>query len=298
MSQNRSLPRNVTFYDATKPDVALGGLVQNGSITEANFLDMLEILLVVNWDPLRVQGRKSSHIVSRTDMPLRVGVYDIYCDVANFRSFFRINDEPWIHRLVSRYTCHGEDTIHREICDRDWKCVISGVVNPEILIQADNWAGFEVAHIFPLERGSHWTRCNYGRWITDMDDATGSLKINSSQNGILLLATAHLMFKQYLISVNPDDGYKVVVFDIDRFGFDGRILDPVCRSRADPHHISDELLRWHFRQAVLANLRGEGEPIFEHDLLPGTDMVGEIFASPYAQERFELEIGARLREAA
>jgi len=98
------------------------------------------------------------------------------------------------------------------------------------------------------------------------------------------------------ITVNLDDGYKVAVFDTDIYGYDGRILDPVCRNPADPHCISDYLLRWHFRQSVLANVRGAGEPILEHDIPPGTDMVGEILAGPYARERFELEIAARLRE--
>ncbi|KAG0127466.1 hypothetical protein HOY82DRAFT_586872 [Tuber indicum] len=277
MSQNRSLLRNVTFYDATNPEEALGGLAQNGSITEANFLDMLGILLVVDGSPLRVQERISSHIVSRTDVPLKTGVYDIYCDAA-----IQVSDQPWIQRLVS-------------LSNRDRKCVISGIVNPEICIESHDWTGFEVAHIFPLERENYWIQHNYGRCITDIDDAAGSSKINSSQNGFFLRTDIHQMFKQYLWSVNPDDGYKVVVFTIDRFGFDGRILDPVCRSTTDPHRVSDELLRWHYRQSVLANLRGAGEPLFEHDFSPGTDVVGEILAGPYAQERFELEIAARLR---
>jgi len=47
MSLTQPDRRNVTFYDAASPNVALGGLVHNGSITEANFLDMLEFVLVV-----------------------------------------------------------------------------------------------------------------------------------------------------------------------------------------------------------------------------------------------------------
>ena len=69
----------------------------------------------------------------------------------------------------------------------------------------------------------------------------------------------------------------------------------MCRNLTDPHCVSEQLLRWHFRQSVLANMRGEGEPIFEHDFPPGTDMVGEIRDGPYAKERFEMEIAARLR---
>ena len=38
----------------------------------------------------------------------------------------------------------------------------------------------------------------------------------------------------------------------------------------DPERPVDELLRWHFRQAVLANVRGQGEPCFDPD-----DMIDE-----------------------
>ena len=34
----------------------------------------------------------------------------------------------------------------------------------------------------------------------------------------------------------------------------------------NPQRPVDELVRWHFRQAVLANMKGAGEPIFEHEL--------------------------------
>jgi len=80
MPTDRSHPRSVSFYDYTHPDVALGGFVQNNSITEGNFLDILGILLVVEGSPIRVQERISSHIVSRTDVPLKRGAYDIYSE--------------------------------------------------------------------------------------------------------------------------------------------------------------------------------------------------------------------------
>ncbi|KAG0132638.1 hypothetical protein HOY82DRAFT_606320 [Tuber indicum] len=91
-----------------------------------------------------------------------------------------------------------------------------------------------------------------------------------------LLDTAiHTKFDQYLISVNPDD--------------------PVYRNPDDPHSVSDKLLRWHFIQSILANVRGAGHPILEHDFPPGHDMAGEILAGPHGQKRFELEIASRLR---
>jgi len=56
MALNRSLPRKVFFYDATKPDETLGGFFKHASVTEANFLDILRMLLVIK-GPIRVQER-------------------------------------------------------------------------------------------------------------------------------------------------------------------------------------------------------------------------------------------------
>ncbi|KAG0636998.1 hypothetical protein HOY80DRAFT_1010955 [Tuber brumale] len=246
MSQYRSLLPNVSFSDATTCEEALDELAQNGSIAEANFLDILGILLVVDRSPLRVLERISSHIVSRTEVPLETAA-------------IQVSHQPWIHRLVSCYRPSGEDSFPHwhEISNCDRKCVISGIVNPEICIRAHDWTGFKAAHIFPLECENYLIQHNCGRWITDIDDAAGSSKINSSQNGFLLRTDIHQMFKQYLWPVNPDDGYKVVLFTIDRCGLDGRILDPLRRSPADP--------RGHYPQSVLANMRGAEEPLFESD---------------------------------
>jgi hypothetical protein len=62
----------------------------------------------------------------------------------------------------------------------------------------------------------------------------------------------------------------------------------------DPQRSVDQLLHWHFRQAVLANMRGAGEPIFEHDFPPGSDIVGDILHGPKAAERMEYELFSRL----
>ena len=135
--------------------------------------------------------------------------------------------------------------------------MISGLSNPESRIANDQWSGFEAGHIFPLRHENRWIDCGYRKWITDMDD---SLRIHSAQNGFLLQATIHQFFDQYLVSINPDDGYKVIVFIGDFFNCDGRILDPTCRNPDHGHRVSDHVLRWHFRQSVLANLRGLDEP--------------------------------------
>ncbi|KAG0138778.1 hypothetical protein HOY82DRAFT_544825 [Tuber indicum] len=289
MTADRSAFRNTRFYDATNPEVVLGGFRQNGSITEANFLSIIEILIVTEGKPVCVQARISGHVVTANNKPLVAADYDIYCDYP-----IQISDEPWIQRLSSSSSPGKETRFCDDIRARDKKCVISGFANSDFQVQLGMWGGFEAAHIFPSEQERHWIQSEYGRWITDMDNDARSTKIHSAQNGFLVNSAIRQLFDQYLISINPDDGFKVVAFDPDIRGLDGRILDPVCRNPADPHCVSHQLLRWHFRHSVLANVRGLGEPIFEHDFPPGTDMVGEILVGPKGKERFELEISSRL----
>jgi hypothetical protein len=41
-------------------------------------------------------------------------------------------------------------------------------------------------------------------------------------------------------------------------------------------------------------MRGAGEPVFEHDFPPGSDMMGHILRGPRAAERMEFELFGRL----
>ncbi|KAF2476850.1 uncharacterized protein BDR25DRAFT_209173, partial [Lindgomyces ingoldianus] len=49
-----------------------------------------------------------------------------------------------------------------------------------------------------------------------------------------------------------------------------------------------------FRHAVLANLRGPGELVFEHDFPPGSDIVGDTLQGLKADEKVELGYSAAL----
>jgi hypothetical protein len=42
-------------------------------------------------------------------------------------------------------------------------------------------------------------------------------------------------------------------------------------------------------------MKGAGEPVFESDFPPGSDMMADIREGPYSKERFEMEIASRLR---
>jgi hypothetical protein len=41
-------------------------------------------------------------------------------------------------------------------------------------------------------------------------------------------------------------------------------------------------------------MKGAGEPVFEHDFPPGSDMVGSILSGPKAAARMEFELFNRL----
>ncbi|KAF8460422.1 hypothetical protein BDZ91DRAFT_798916 [Kalaharituber pfeilii] len=72
----------VEYDQAKEDDPALGGLVQNGWVTEQNFLQMLAIILVVE-ALIRVQRRLSGHIVSTLNSSLETGIYDILIATIN-----------------------------------------------------------------------------------------------------------------------------------------------------------------------------------------------------------------------
>jgi len=83
---------------------------------------------------------------------------------------------------------------------RDGRCVVSGQVVKGV--QYGQWWGFEAAHIFPLAYEEHWARNSYSRWIT-IPPATGG-HINSVQNGLLLRSDLHVLFDNYVFSIDPD----------------------------------------------------------------------------------------------
>ncbi|KAK9260269.1 hypothetical protein V1519DRAFT_492809 [Lipomyces tetrasporus] len=138
----------------------------------------------------------------------------------------------------------------------------------------NDWRGYEVAHIFPVSSEEYFVQSGFSRWITNRIGPRDT-GINSCQNGLLMQSTIHQKF---------DDNFRI----------DGGTLDPICRDHCNEKAVRDELLRWHFRQAVLANMRGAGEPSFEMDFPPGSDMMGEIPSGPKAAKRMEAELFSRL----
>ncbi|KAK9242795.1 hypothetical protein V1506DRAFT_464133, partial [Lipomyces tetrasporus] len=148
-------------------------------------------------------------------------------------------------------------------------------------------------HIFPISSEEYYVQKGLSGCITTKANERDT-EINSCQNGLLMQFNVHEISDKFLFSVNPDDDYKITCFDGDPLGIDGKILNPICRDPNDERSARDELLRWHFRQAVLANMKGVGEPNFETNFPPGTDMMGEILGGPDAAKRMEAELFSRL----
>lgn len=88
-------------------------------------------------------------------------------------------------------------------------------------------------------------------------------------------------------------GYRVIVFGEDRLGLGGEVLDRSARIGDPNHRISDDCLRWHYRQAVIKHMRGVAEPPWDiyYDDLDDMDMIME---REDAAEVLEIELGNRL----
>ncbi|KAK9328559.1 HNH endonuclease-domain-containing protein [Lipomyces starkeyi] len=288
MVDNRSLGRSVHFYNALSPDDALGGLILNQSVTEKKFLFMLEILIVASnpYNPGQYDIRSNA---PGGDIFLILSLRFRSTDVES--GTIHITDEPCITRVYSGAGSGRTEQFRNQVRKRDRKCVITGTVNTRAY--RDLWFGFEAAHVFPLSDGQLFVDSGLSRWITNREGEHDS-GINSCQNGLLMQTNIHQEFDSFSFSINPDDNYKIISFADDPFKIDGRVLDPSCRAANSGRSVRDELLRWHFRQAVLVNMRGAGEPGFEMDFPPGTDMMGEIFKGPEAAKRMEAELFLRL----
>ncbi|MCJ1254710.1 hypothetical protein MMC24_002526 [Lignoscripta atroalba] len=280
MALDRSGGRNVHIYATDDPtQTVLGGLVLTNGVTNNNFYSMIEIFLVFR-STFSLQDIDGVTI-DRNDHPLQPGKYYV-------TGSFSINNEPLLTRALSLSTGTRHESFRSAVRARDGRCVITGQV--ALSAHLNGWVGFKAAHVFPLAYEGYWDDQNYNRWIT-RPPATG-MPINSVQNGLLLRADIHELFDSYFFSINPDDNHKIVCFMPDGCNIAGKCLD--LQFLNDPNRPVDQLLRWHFRQAVLTNMKGAGEPIFEHDFPPGSDMAGEIRSGPKAAERMEFELFSRL----
>ncbi|KAK9364539.1 hypothetical protein V1509DRAFT_656132 [Lipomyces kononenkoae] len=200
----------------------LGGFYRKGSLTEASMVWILGNVLLVVEHQWSVRHRSSGRTIRLSSDPVLIPPGNI-----------RVSDEAWIARLISHSVS-------------DEKCLIS--------------AGFQAAHVFPLEYESLWIQFNYRRWIINMDSAN-----------------LHTRFDQYLFSINPDDCHKIITFAPNHWGIDGKILGII---------------------AIMYQMTCCGGT-FDIASLLTCEAQGSLFlrlrVEPYGKERLEMELGSRLK---
>ncbi|KAK9257913.1 OPT oligopeptide transporter protein-domain-containing protein [Lipomyces tetrasporus] len=92
MAGARAIGRDVHFYLFSEPDEPVGGMILNPSVTEKNFISMLEETLIVASGPFRVTLRSTGVDLMRTDNALKPGHYDIrpYSRRGNISSYMSL----------------------------------------------------------------------------------------------------------------------------------------------------------------------------------------------------------------
>ncbi|KAG0639261.1 hypothetical protein HOY80DRAFT_1016005 [Tuber brumale] len=281
---DRSLWRDTYIYASDSRDTMLGGLWASEGITNANLYFMLEIFCFFT-DTFHLHDDRKQ-VVERDGQQLQPGNYFVVTNGS-----VRVTDEVPLTRTTSSPSRTRVASFRDAVLQRDQRCIITGM--RAVLAHVGRWRGFEATHIFPLAYESQWNDCNYGRLIIVPPTNESHGSINSVQNGITLTSDMHEFFASYDLAINPDDKYKIVCFtsDLTNYHIAGRQLDPMFTE--NPLRPPDDLLRWHFRQAVIVNLKGAGEPTFEADFPSGSDMIGEIMRGPKAGERMEFELFTR-----
>ncbi|KAK9335642.1 hypothetical protein V1521DRAFT_463486 [Lipomyces starkeyi] len=246
--------RNVHFYDTPRPSEPLGGLYLNPSVTKKKFLRMLESLVRTN-GLYSIWLRGNEVPLAATDDPV---------DLTNVvLGTIWLTDERCIARSFSRTVSRRDRRFREQVRSRDGKCL----------------RGYSY---FPLAHEDLFICLNFPQYVTNRSEGADT-GVSSCQNGLLMRSHIHKQFDSFSFAIDPDDNYRITCFNEDLDGGDGRSLDPVCRNPEDEGRV-----------AVLANMKGNFEPIFESDFPDESDMMGEILSGPRAAERMEAELFSRL----
>lgn len=275
--------RNLWIEFASHPGVVQGGLHAARNLTRRQLFNILNVAFRPSGG-FDISRRGSTTPLPVTDDLIEPGDYILSSTIPG--QDVTPSDEQYYRRTLSVFDTDRDESFRHDVRQRDGRCVITGKVNRSAGVGV--WRGFEAAHVFPLALSMIFSSCGFSDIITD------SRGINSPNNGLLLRTDIHQMWDGYDFAINPDDDYRIYSFSANMTDYHGAALNEVCRQPEDAHRVYDDLLRWHFEQAVLCNVRGAADLGFEFDFPPGTDMMGEICEGPFAAERMEAELFGRL----
>ncbi|KAF8551880.1 hypothetical protein OG21DRAFT_217138 [Imleria badia] len=182
---------------------------------------------------------------------------------------------------------------------RDPCCLISSLP-----VVRDDFSRFKEVHIFPRAHEVDWVNKGYPSRITDpatLPELGGPTKIDSIQNVILLRSDLHDAWDNYKSAVHPDRGHVVIPFVPGYDDIAGKVLklDHIADRNLRP---LDDLFRDHFRQGVLKNMKGAGEPTWDYEDALGGGMMDlsrrDIWGGKFGQEHLEFEMAHRLHSLA
>jgi len=187
------------------------------------------------------------------------------------------------------------DVFRNRVRERDGRCCVTGE-----LVEDERYHPFRASHIFTVAHRDVWNLLQLSQHIRDnapeLDQ--GPASINSVQNGLLLRSDIHSRFDHYDFAINPDNGYRIVDFT-EGGRLDGHML--WINQNVEPRYRpSDALLREHFKQCVLANVKGADQQKEDwmdleddHDLGNLSDW-GQRIGGDEGPSRLELELASRL----
>jgi hypothetical protein len=125
----------------------------------------------------------------------------------------------------------------------------------------------------------------------------GATKIDSIQNVILLRSDLHDAWDNYEFAVNPDAGYDVIPFVAGYDDIAGNILrlDHILDLNLRP---LDDLLRDHFLQGVLTNMKGTRQSTWDYEDAFDGGMIDlsrlDLWGGKEGQAHLEFEMAHRL----
>ncbi|PUU82986.1 hypothetical protein B9Z19DRAFT_929941, partial [Tuber borchii] len=225
----------------------LAGLRATPGITNHAFYKMVGIMFIFRTPDVTIRYEGGT-IVPRNEQQLQSGHY-------TFASQGRItwNPEPFILDIQVESTgVERTEEFRKGVRARDKMCVISK--DP---VEFGCFRGFEACHIYPLSHHRLWINSGHSSWLSPSPIGPDH-GINSVKNGILLRRDIHTRFDAFDLTIDPDaclatDSYKIITFMTDNPKIAGTYLPQTVIEHADCP--PDDLLRWHFRQAVLKNMR-------------------------------------------
>ncbi|KAG9234924.1 hypothetical protein BJ875DRAFT_504372 [Amylocarpus encephaloides] len=137
---------------------------------------------------------------------------------------------------------------------RDRSTLVGGLV---LTTGVTNTNLYTMIEIFVIFSGEYVLQNGNRRYVIIRQVAIGASS-NSRWDGFEAAHIFPLAFEGLWNDYNyGHDNYKIVCFYYDR--------NSIARTHC---------LRWNFPQALLVNMKGAGEPIFEHDFVPGSDIMG------------------------